>query len=249
MYWPFMLLPWHEWFFFAHYFFRRPSAVPSQTLILGNRSVTLYRTPRCRPNSPAVYTHLPPHEAAPLADLLAAHALLLVAVDEPDWETHFSPWPAPKVFKGSADFGGLADAYLGTLTHEIVPAAEAAAGIAPQWRGLAGYSLAGLLSVYAPYQTDIFSRTASVSGSLWFDGLADFLQHAPPTLPERAYFSIGDREKNSKNPRLACVETRTQAAHQLMQARGASSILELNPGGHFEHVPARMARAVEWLLA
>ena len=71
----------------------------------------------------------------------------------------------------------------------------------------------------------------------------------PPTLPERAYFSIGDREKNSKNPRLACVETRTQAAHQLMQARGASSILELNPGGHFEHVPARMARAVEWLLA
>lgn len=190
-----------------------------------------------------------PHEAAPLADLLAAHALLLVAVDEPDWETHFSPWPAPKVFKGSADFGGLADAYLGTLTHEIVPAAEAAAGIAPQWRGLAGYSLAGLLSVYAPYQTDIFSRTASVSGSLWFDGLADFLQHAPPTLPERAYFSIGDREKNSKNPRLACVETRTQAAHQLMQARGASSILELNPGGHFEHVPARMARAVEWLLA
>ena len=223
--------------------------MPSPTLILGNRSVTLYRTPRCRPNSPAVYTHLPPHEAAPLADLLAAHALLLVAVDEPDWETHFSPWPAPKVFKGSADFGGLADAYLGTLTHEIVPAAEAAAGIAPQWRGLAGYSLAGLLSVYAPYQTDIFSRTASVSGSLWFDGLADFLQHAPPTLPERAYFSIGDREKNSKNPRLACVETRTQAAQQLMQARGASSILELNPGGHFEHVPARMARAVEWLLA
>ena len=49
----------------------------SQTLILGNRSVTLYRTPRCRPNSPVVYTHLPPHEAAPLADLLAAHALLL----------------------------------------------------------------------------------------------------------------------------------------------------------------------------
>lgn len=153
----------------------------SQTLILGNRSVTLYRTPRCRPNSPVVYTHLPPHEAAPLADLLAAHALLLVAVDEPDWETHFSPWPAPKAFKGSADFGGLADAYLGTLTHEIVPAAEAVADIAPQWRGLAGYSLAGLLSVYAPYQTDIFSRTASVSGSLWFDGLADFLQHAPPT--------------------------------------------------------------------
>ena len=223
--------------------------MPSQTLILGNRSVTLYRTPRCRPNSPAVYTHLPPHEAAPLADLLAAHALLLVAVDEPDWETHFSPWPAPKVFKGSADFGGLADAYLGTLTHEIVPAAEAAAGIAPQWRGLAGYSLGGLLSVYAPYQTDIFSRTASVSGSLWFDGLADFLQHAPPTLSEHAYFSVGDREKISKNPRLACVEARTQAAQQLMQARGVNSIFELNPGGHFEHVPARMAKAIEWLLA
>ena len=63
-----------------------------------------------------------------------------------------------------------------------------------------------------------------MSGSLWFDGLADFLQHAPPTLPERAYFSVGDREKNSKNPRLACVETRTQAAHQLMQARRACLI-------------------------
>ena len=91
----------------------------SPTLILGNRSVTLYRTPYCRADSPAVYTHLPPHEAAPLADLLAAHALLLVAVDEPDWEAHFSPWPAPKAFKGSADFSGSADAYRNYLKNNF----------------------------------------------------------------------------------------------------------------------------------
>lgn len=37
--------------------------------------------------------------------------------------------------------------------------------------GIAGYSLAGLFALYALYKTDVFTRVASMSGSLWFPGI------------------------------------------------------------------------------
>ncbi len=61
-----------------------------------------------------------------------------------------------------------------TLTQRIVPLTENHLGYAPEFRGIAGYSLAGLFALWAVYQTGLFDRAASVSGSLWFDGFLTF---------------------------------------------------------------------------
>ena len=50
----------------------------------------------------------------------------------------------------------------------------------------------------------------------------------------RFYFSVGDRESKTKNPRMATVEDCTRAAAELFRSRGANVKFELNPGGHFE---------------
>ena len=63
---------------------------------------------------------------------------------------------------------------------------------APRWRGIAGYSLAGLFAVYALYRTDVFARAASVSGSLWFPGFREYVfSHTPLCRPDCVYFSLG----------------------------------------------------------
>lgn len=62
-------------------------------------------------------------------------------------------------------FTGGADNYLRLLTEEIIPAAEKEINGVPCWRGIAGYSLAGLFALYGIYQTDLFSRVGSMSGS------------------------------------------------------------------------------------
>ena len=169
-------------------------------------------------------------------------------MDGVDWNDDLSPWPAPKAFRDGNDFAGGADAYLKELTEKIVPAVEAKLGFTPHSRAIAGYSLAGLFALYALYRTDIFSRAASMSGSLWYDGFLDFMeQSSPMRLPEEVYFSLGDRESRIKNRRLASVEECTVKAYHLMQSLGTNTLFEWNTGNHYVNAPERIAKGLRWI--
>ncbi len=198
---------------------------------------------------PVIYTHIPNEEAAAVAALLKGTNAILVSVEQIDWNCDLTPWPAPGVFRNQGDFVGGADAYLNELTEHIVPAVEAQLGFIPSFRAIAGYSLAGLFAVYALYRTDIFQHAATISGALWYDGFLDFMKkNGPKRLPERVYFSLGDREKASRNPRLAAVEDCTAEAEKLIRGLGTETILEMNPGNHFMNVPERIEKGLRWLL-
>lgn len=222
-------------------------APPCKALEICNRRVVLF--PLGRAPRPVIWVHMPEKAATETAALLSGENLVLAAVTNADWDRELSPWPAPRAFHGGQDFSGSADKYLAELTDKIIPAAEAALPEPPLWRGVAGYSLAGLFAAYAAWKTAVFSRFASVSGSLWFDGFLDFLKADPPAhLPEAAYFSLGSLEKNAKNPRLATVEEQTRRAEALLHALGVKTVFEQNEGGHFSEAASRMARGIRWLL-
>ena len=203
--------------------------------------------PPARGGAPLVVTHLEAEEGAALLAQpgLPPCALLCAAAD---WDRDLSPWPAPRAFRGGADFGGGAAAHLSAL-RALTAAAEAALPAPPARRCVAGYSLDGLFALWAVFQTADWDRAASVSGSLWYDGFAAYLEKAVlPRVPERVYFSLGDREAQTKNARLARVEQCTAEAERLLARTGAETVFEHNAGGHFADVPARMARALRWLL-
>jgi Predicted hydrolase of the alpha/beta superfamily len=193
---------------------------------------------------PVIYLH--DGEGAEKIWPLLTKPMTLVCISGIDWNRDLSPWPAKKVFE--EDFAGRADTYLSEMAGSIIPAVERHLGFTPARRGIAGYSLAGLFAVYAIYKTDIFSVAASVSGSLWFDGFVGYLKsHTPPAIPERVYFSLGDREKLTKNSRMACVEDQTAEAERVLRHLGAQTVFERNPGNHFVHVPSRIARGLDWV--
>ena len=170
----------------------------------------------------------------------------LIGVSGADWNDDFTPWPTPSVFRGRADFGGDADAFLKRLTEDILPEAEAALPVAPKRRMLAGYSLAGLFAMYAAGM-GAFDEAASVSGSMWYESFLPWLEKAP-AAPRRAYFSVGEREKEGRNHAFRTIEDCTRRAAEILHARGAQTIFERNPGGHFDDPTGRMARAIEWLI-
>lgn len=172
----------------------------------------------------------------------------LVTVSGLNWEAELSPWAAGNLFKYSEMFTGGADAYLQFLTQQVLPQAEAGLnGIL--WRGLAGYSLAGLFTVYALYKTDLFSRAASMSGSLWYPGFKDFaLAHNMAKVPEYMYFSLGDRECRTRNAYLKTVQNATEEIFKHCQSLGANCVYELNPGGHYRDIISRSAAGIKWIL-
>ena len=97
----------------------------------------------------------------------------LVAISDLKWNHDMTPWCVPPISKGDAPCTGGADEYLRLLIRDIMTEAESRVQGEPVWRGLAGYSLAGLFAVYSFYHTDIFSRVASMSGSLGGQGVPD----------------------------------------------------------------------------
>ena len=196
----------------------------------------------------SVWTVLPQGDGERLFDLLPSPKPALICISA-DWNRDLSPWRAPKVFRGGEDFSGGADAFLQNLVENVIPFVENRLNITNCKRIIAGYSLAGLFAAYTFYKSGAFCSGASVSGSLWFDGFMEFAaSEGFCRLPERFYFSVGDREKCTKNPRMAAVEDCTKAAAELFRSRGAVTRFELNSGGHFSESEARLAKGIAFAM-
>ena len=191
---------------------------------------------------PVIYLHTAAEECAEIFEASAKNATL-VCISGIDWNRDMSPWPAHRAFKGGEDFAGGAEEYLRQLEGDIIPAAEKLLGFVPVKRGIAGYSLGGLFALWSIYNTELFSLAASASGSLWFDGWTDYISvNTPKIQPERVYISVGDREKNARDPRMRMVEDNSRLTAQRLSAK-----FELNEGNHFKDAPLRMARAIDYI--
>lgn len=103
----------------------------------------------------------------------------LVGIGSLNWNRELSPWGCDGTVRDAEPFGGQASGFLDELLNWIIPEAESSLPQPPTWRGIAGYSLAGLFALWSLWQTDAFSRAASASGSLWFPDFVDRASTAP----------------------------------------------------------------------
>jgi len=219
-------------------------------MTIANREVNIY--PAHKAGSPLVVFNAFENEGASVhSELmkLTAADFSLATINIIDWNADLSPWAISPVYKNDEPFTGDADAYLKTLTGEIIPAIIRELDSEPSYIALAGYSLAGLFAVYAMYRTDRFARIASASGSMWFPGFMDFVKtHKPATFPEKLYLSLGDKEARTRNQIMATVEQNTGALYDHYKSLGVEAVFEMNPGNHFRDVAHRMAKGIVWLV-
>ena len=156
---------------------------------------------------------------------------------------------SPAAFKNGEPFTGGAGETLHLLVEEIMPKAEKELPRAPDWRGIAGYSLAGLFALYAIYQTDVFTRVGCISGSLWFPGFLEYVfTHEPKRRPGCLYFSLGDKEAKTRNPALQTVQENTKAVQAFYRKKGIVTMFQMNRGNHFIQGAERVADGMKWLL-
>ena len=183
------------------------------------------------------------------AQAVSCPPFTLVAISDLDWNHDMVPWDSPPAFKNADPCTGGADEYLRLLTEGIIPTAEKKITGVPRWRGIAGYSLAGLFALYSIYQTDVFSRVGSMSGSLWFPGMKEYIfSHEPKCRPDHMYFSLGDKESKTRNPVLKSVQQNTEEIRTFYHSKGIDTVLQMNPGNHYNHAAERTAAGIVWML-
>lgn len=173
----------------------------------------------------------------------------LVTIGGLDWNRELSPWACDGTVRDAEPFGGQAADFLDELLNQIIPQVESSLPQPPTWRGIAGYSLAGLFALWSLWQTDAFDRAASASGSLWFPDFVDRASTAPfAGSPQAVYLSLGKKETKTPNRMMRHVLDDTRAMEELFIERGIPTTLELNPGNHFAQTDLRMARGIHWIL-
>ncbi|MBP5767210.1 MAG: esterase [Clostridia bacterium] len=169
---------------------------------------------------------------------LSGKDFMLKAFPVNDWNNDLSPWNAPPVF-GKNGFGDGAAKTLDQILQHC--------GDRSKTYFIGGYSLAGLFSLWAAFQTDLFEGVAAASPSVWFPGFSDFVK-ANNINCGSVYLSLGDREEQTRNPVMATVGDRIRDIHETLSERGVECVLEMNEGNHFKDADLRTAKAFSWLL-
>ena len=202
--------------------------------------------------SPVLYWSVAAQEvetAARMAALLRAQAgeqWLLVAFPVEDWGRELSPWQAPAP-SGGEMFGGEGSKTLAWLTEHGMPFVCENYGAQHLPHFIGGYSLAGLFSLWACYESPALAGAASCSGSLWYPGWEEYC--AARRFSRPMYLSLGRKEPLTRNSIMASVGSSTQKQFDRVQREGeAPTAFVWHPGGHFHQPTERMAEGFVWLL-
>ena len=192
-------------------------------------------------------TGLLDREISNIRELCPQIDFCLLAVKVNDWNHDLSPWPAPAVF-GKEDFAGKAEETLHSLVDGILPDLIREAKEKKRKLIIGGYSLAGLFSLWAAYQTDCFDGVAAASPSIWYPHFTDYMKentfHAGI-----AYLSLGDKEERTRNPVMARVGDSIRKGQMILKGAGVDCILKWNKGNHFKDADLRMAMAFAWVMS
>jgi len=176
---------------------------------------------------------------------------ILIVISNVDWNCELSPWQAPPVFRKGESFLGEADLYLKEIEEVLLPEIRqylSDQNLLIQSYALAGYSLAGLFSLYAGFQTSIFETIASVSGSLWYPNFSTYVEnHRLSSNIRKIYFSLGNKEAETKNPLMSTVKDKTLQIREYLSSY-IETFYEENEGNHFQEPEKRMAKAIRYLL-
>lgn len=185
---------------------------------------------------------LPGEDISALQELSTRFETNIVAISEMDWNDDMTPWKAPAVKEG--EFGGRGSQFLDRLRWDIFFNLESSLQIRNPKRYLLGLSLSGLFAVWAGIMQPLFEGVASISGSFWYDGFAEWILKQENLKCVRFYISMGEKENETKVKRFANIEEDTTKVVETLMLKGADVAFEVTEGGHNSPIVPRIEKSV-----
>lgn len=175
----------------------------------------------------------------------------VVRVPVSSWDENLTPWTAESPFRERPDYAGKADGTAAELL-DCCHAFELAQGLAPAQRGLAGYSLGGLFALHAFLHEPFWDACASLSGSLWYPGWAEAMEHLALAREvdfsgRSCYLSVGNREAKAPQPQLRHVVEGLAMTGLALEVHRCTVRCEIGPGAHTQHELERWQKGLEAL--
>ena len=171
----------------------------------------------------------------------------LASFEVEKWNAELSPWCASQAF-GNEPFGDGASDTLKYITDSLIPALAGMQNLNNSVKYICGgYSLAGLFSLWAAYNSDVFSAVSCCSPSVWIEGWTEYTSTRNPMV-KNIYLSIGSKENRTGNPVLKTVRERIEFQHEILTVNKINTSLEINHGNHFQDNIERVVKGYLWCL-
>ncbi|WP_455716389.1 alpha/beta hydrolase [Anaerosporobacter sp.] len=203
---------------------------------------------------PVVYLHGddPTYSLLKEADFLSDISFIIIGVISEKRLDELTPWPSEPLHKRLPGFGGNGREYIQLIETKIKEEVDQKYRTlsSPESTGVIGYSLGGLNSIYAAFQTDCFGCFASMSGSFWYPEFVPYAVKEPILNKEaRFYMSSGDSEgvghKDIKKDAVAC----TSKIYDILVSKVSTQRVTISwdKGGHHDNAYQRYQNAMLWL--
>ncbi|WGV60507.1 alpha/beta hydrolase-fold protein [Brevibacillus brevis] len=183
--------------------------------------------------------------------------LILVGIQPGNRRDDYTPWFSKAISsERNIDFGGQGDAYLSYVANECKAYIDSKyrTDSRAEKTGIIGFSLGGLISMYAAYQyPDVFTKIGSISGSYWYEGMVPFMREKKMYQPGlRIYMDVGSKEGAKKQNIQKQMVPLTKEAHQILADSGFTAdqlVLFMDEGADHlsKYANARFPGALQWL--
>lgn len=167
----------------------------------------------------------------------------IVMVYPYEWSYFMTPWAHVNSRFGNTGGGGE---FTRTFLVDVIGIVEKQLPGPVMERGIAGYSLGGLMSLYLGIITEDFVFSGSVSGSLWYPGAKEYFMHNRIHV-ERVYLSVGEQEKNTTYPENVDVKEITNTVSTQFGCYTGVKY-DINEGGHFTNMSFRIMKCINYFL-
>lgn len=174
---------------------------------------------------------------------------ILVMICPLDRLSEYTPWPAKAMATRFPDFKGKGDEYLKSLETNLLPWLLEHYRVDLDNVSLLGYSLGGLINVYALTIQDCWRHVAGICSSFWYDGWMSWLEgNSIGKGPDSIYLHYGTKEGKGKSGPMEHAARYAEETGQLLSQMLPGKVTVSNDeGGHHSLAGERYRNGLLWL--
>lgn len=163
--------------------------------------------------------------------------------------SEYTPWPARAMDSRFPDFEGKGNAYLFYLEKELLPWLEESYKAELSNISLLGYSLGGLINIYALTIQNCWNHVAGICSSFWYDGWISYLENIKTVSKKGCiYLHYGVSEGKGKSGPMENAPLFARKTSQLLKEIFHCDVtITSDPGGHHSRVKQRYLNGILWL--
>ncbi len=174
---------------------------------------------------------------------------ILVMICPLDRLSEYTPWPAEAMSSRFPDFKGAGNQYLESLQTSLLPWLTESYKSDVHNISMLGYSLGGLIGMYAVTIQNCWRHMAGICSSFWYNDWISYLENSSINEETQSvYLHYGTEEgKGKSGPMEKAAEYAAKTEQLLTQKLPGKVTITQDHGGHHTFADQRFRNGLLWL--